>query len=781
MASTTVQHGQAEKPLSREEKLQLWREQRAAKQKSRDNKKNDMNSNHHCPHPNHRQQPTPEGLRKKVKVKVRRSNPTPEQPHMRVRKSAALRLYEQGTVASRLKSKVPVQVQPSASASMLVHPSKQYPSTLPKERKELQNGIVGSEHRRKSEPSHLAPPKQNDENKPNQKQSQQPRESFSSIRLMQESPIRRGVDDDDDSTNLLVIDYQQQQDEAGALSPLSCSFQSSTFGSPLTTTPARGRPRNYDLIEPKQLMSDDDDYENDNDKYFNNAPESLTKNSISPIDKETTANRHAKSSFVDDDDNDCDKENEDLSVAQNNDVLSIVDHNDDVENSPGDCACNVTSRSKSQRSSSIVLLVGNNSCSLSYGSDDCLDFENWDHLTSPAGMDLPGSPSQRRGEAASLGDHDHHPCNDLEQGTCSTATEEITSPVAKQEEPHIELEDSRGVDPPGDSATEELPEHSSDMEMKDDDDDLFDWRQNMTPDTPSPRNSLIGQIKRRMDARTLVLPDPSSTTEETPEQDESPKSDIRSQQSLSSSSLNSALEEENDNSQEDDHYRSATPVSSDRQVPSLKIDYHSSDMDVDEDTDESRLDDNDDDDSHSSVVSEARDDVDDCEEQRSLVCDRFFHAEGKTILQPVREQPIQKSHTREGGEAEYSCRRCKTKDLQIEALRYQMGELQWRTETAESDKQKYQNQIFAFRKKYESRVTPFRDLFEEVRLRTIFTLNCFYNVIVLILPFPFMIDGETPQGKPKAADREQADQGDAPMQYWRTPKTDDRSSHGRPE
>ena len=209
----------------------------------------------------------------------------------------------------------------------------------------------------------------------------------------------------------------------------------------------------------------------------------------------------------------------------------------------------------------------------------------------------------------------------------------------------------------------------------------FDWIDNLSPDeivnrrVPSRRRTdflpLIGSPLDRFRSQGTV-----STGEKSP-----------------SSSIDSDIEEGlfSTKVSEDVAIRSVEPMSIDR------VSDQCSDIDSETDADNSHDTWNEDDEGKSPSALE-----------------HFVKVNGKTLLQPVREIPTLQAPAAEQEGNECSCSCCLERKEKWEDLGHQLSELKWRAEIAEQEKQKYHNQIYGLRKQYEVRVTPFRDIFEEV-------------------------------------------------------------------
>ena len=80
---------------------------------------------------------------------------------------------------------------------------------------------------------------------------------------------------------------------------------------------------------------------------------------------------------------------------------------------------------------------------------------------------------------------------------------------------------------------------------------------------------------------------------------------------------------------------------------------------------------------------------------------------GKVTLHNISEEPFKQSqHSSQQDTSSYSYENI---DPQ------QLDELRWQVNTLLTEKKKLENKLYAMRKGYENRVTPFRDLFEDVR------------------------------------------------------------------
>jgi len=91
----------------------------------------------------------------------------------------------------------------------------------------------------------------------------------------------------------------------------------------------------------------------------------------------------------------------------------------------------------------------------------------------------------------------------------------------------------------------------------------------------------------------------------------------------------------------------------------------------------------------------------------------YFKVDGKTILYTVPENPAEKPRMDEDGNSSFRSPFVRRRE-RWEEMENELAELKWRLEKAEVEKQKYQNQNYGIRKKFDARVTPFRDVFEEV-------------------------------------------------------------------
>lgn len=100
-----------------------------------------------------------------------------------------------------------------------------------------------------------------------------------------------------------------------------------------------------------------------------------------------------------------------------------------------------------------------------------------------------------------------------------------------------------------------------------------------------------------------------------------------------------------------------------------------------------------------------------------LFSETLLRIDGKTILQPLREEQEATSHLdSDDEEGRCACPCCTSREAKFKHVQSLVEDLRWRAEIAEAEKHKYQNQIYTIRKKVETRITPFRDMFDEVRL-----------------------------------------------------------------
>ena len=588
---------------------------------------------------------------RKVKVKVRRSHPTMENNN----KSGALRLHERGTVASRLKAKAPA---PHCSNPTTFAPKpKEYPSTLPRGRKP--NFLnEETEERRRSEPSnHVLR-----ERRILSEQLKSAHRRSSSI-CLEESPGKPLYSPviEEDSTNMLIL--RHEEGESAAVSPLSCSCRSSLFGSPPRHPSSHFRnSHGFDHLEPTNLHDD-----------IHRGYESLSKHSSSLIDKYSPADLQHEASYND--------------YGAKFDKYEILVEQEEVAMETSQELDNVTTRS--QRSITVQ--------SFSSLSDDAGNWwEDWSDSRIPGGIVLPPSPSQRQWD-------------DEKENHC-----EAKASHSKLFPLHHDSIDKRNDDQASSENSIEPNRNDTQAdEEKDmnDGDSSFDWRDNLSPDLPSQRGSFKTTSKRRRDVPLLLLPAHVSSRTDIRRRTCSPTCDPPLIQSPLSSSLRSDPDEldRSDGLEDKRHKRSLSldPSASIQSTGSLGDEVNFT-QDVDLDSRGTM---------EPHIENAAGDeDIDDDAEPLVTSADTFVQVDGKTILRPIREYQSPLAHPTATEEPDRCCCRCCiSRETLVDDLRNQIGDLQWRAETAETEKQKYQNQIFAMRKQYDTRITPFRDLFEEVR------------------------------------------------------------------
>jgi hypothetical protein len=163
-----------------------------------------------------------------------------------------------------------------------------------------------------------------------------------------------------------------------------------------------------------------------------------------------------------------------------------------------------------------------------------------------------------------------------------------------------------------------------------------------------------------------------------------------------------------------------------------------------------------------------------------FVSDTFLKVDGKTLLQPVRETPNMHPQLEPVGNA-CSCSCCsERKEQKWEEMGRQLEELKWRAENAEVDKQKYQNQIYAIRTKYEARLTPFREVFEEVSHGSL-SIVTVYSAKTSNADVVFLADVKTQTGERVVAEGKSGKQGSIGVKYFCLANTNDRSVDNRNE
>ncbi len=661
--------------LSREELLRQWQERKRTKPK--------------------KERPLSP---KKVKVRVRRSHPT-------AANDPALRLYEQGTVASRLKSK---------------H-LKQNPATRPSGRSKSWNSC--EPERRKLEPNQSHETRHaDDKDKENENENEE----------------------DDYSTNVLIIAHIE-----APVSPLSCSYRSAHVGSPTSTNIPR-HPRYYTMIErgidhnesiasnsissqsPVGILEGKKDLENSKD-VTNITKRSKSQRSITlpsynecrdDFDLEDRSHRSLLSGVV-------------LpgSPSQRERVLSFESDQEDhlLDNlwlkQSNDFECKYLDESKEKMR---LETPPKHYSDLNSGEENHTHIFSLEHVgndhekeiddinkdvSAESRAILRSTPSQRQPRSFNA---------DYSDGVYQTENQSPTPQQAKGPGAEIQWVNEKVLT----ETTHERKDQGHELN-----EDSFDWRNSRSPDTPPQRRSFVNQTLGRLSSSGSQK-EVSEGTTQYPECDNNDSEAGTNKHMLSDDDIDEDSFDWRHNLSPDTPPRRQSSISVRRRKESLLIlsrspldrfrrgrhaslqaDPMSSSLDSEFDivadgaliTEE---------DSHgetdgSSMDSALHENDEDSNPQQILVADTFVQVEGKTVLQPVREELIQPSDLHHD-EKMCLCSCCTSRDAQVETLRLQLEELQWRAETAEVDKQKSQNQIYAIRKKYEMRVTPFRDIFDEV-------------------------------------------------------------------
>jgi hypothetical protein len=111
--------------------------------------------------------------------------------------------------------------------------------------------------------------------------------------------------------------------------------------------------------------------------------------------------------------------------------------------------------------------------------------------------------------------------------------------------------------------------------------------------------------------------------------------------------------------------------------------------------------------------------VDDAVRSSCLVPESVVRVNEKTILDAIREGP-----PAGGSSTELEATGCYACKSQIDDLRCQFDDLRWQSNCLMMEKRKLENINYSFRKNYESRITPFRNIIEEVRQHIHACLSC---------------------------------------------------------
>jgi hypothetical protein len=711
------------KAVSREELLRQWRDERRAKKQM-----NHQQPLPHLPHghlninsrpasslslakpasalrqPSGPSSPPPREncfshiTTKRIKVKVRRSDHTPNKSEP----EAVTTLYERGTVAWRLKSKHPhhhfIHKPPPPQLS---HPptgnppsvqqqqqKQKQPSSLPKERTNQHHSLLPliSQVRRKSEPNPIVTRPALVERSPNllipagDGGAWKPNTDATPTAIIVKPMVDTSWKDFD-----LIIAPQDGQN--WALSPMSSRSASILFGSP-SSSPTHGsprqqhRPRHYDSPPKEDHRDDHDNIDNDDSNDEPRRENRLTYIDLSPILQErTTATATADFPNV------TSRSKSQRSIATSSVARSLSYQDDEPPSSSGDVS-RESETSKKHRYDSLVPCKSisqdegrepSDHCNgVSSVLDDVLELDTFEPRV--YGRGSMKKPPHESTEQSS----DHREHSDRRENAPSVDSDQDDTPSRfTQDHSRRSTRSSHGEVPGslplGDSLAKQN-QQSIDLASTPhypDGEGSFDWIDNLSPDDLFNRRV---PSRRRTDFLPLFG---------------SPLDRFRSQglgtgEKSASSSIDSDIEEGLcSTTVAEDVAISDEPESIDRVSDQCS--------DIDSETEAA---------SHDTWNEDE-------EGKYPAVFEHFVKVDGKTLLQPVREVPtLQTQVEQEGNQCSCSC--CLERTEKWEELGHQLSELKWRAEIAELEKQKYQNQIYGIRKQYEVRVTPFRDIFEEV-------------------------------------------------------------------
>ena len=461
-----------------------------------------------------------------------------------------------------------------------------------------------------------------------------------------------------------------QDGQNWALSPMSSRSASILFGSP-SSSPTHGsprqqhRPRHYDSPPKEDHRDDHDNIDNDDNNDEPRRENRLTYIDLSPILQErTTATATADFPNV------TSRSKSQRSIATSSVARSLSYQDDEPASSSGDASHESETSKKHRHDSS----VPSKSISQDEGrepSDHCNGVSSV--LDDVLELDTFEPRVYGRGSMKKL-PHDTTEHSSDHDDTPSRFTRDHSRRSTRSS--HGEVDDSR---PLGESLAKQTQQSiavASTPQLPDGE-GSFDWIDSLSPDDIFNRRV---PSRRRTDFLPLFG---------------SPLDRFRSQglgtsEKSASSSIDSDIEEGlYSTTVAEDVAVSVEPASIDRVSDQCS--------DIDSETEAA---------SHDTWNEDE-------EGKYPAVFEHFVKVDGKTLLQPVREVPtLQTQVEQEGNQCSCSC--CLERTEKWEELGHQLSELKWRAEIAELEKQKYQNQIYGLRKQYEVRVTPFRDIFEEV-------------------------------------------------------------------
>lgn len=339
----------------------------------------------------------------------------------------------------------------------------------------------------------------------------------------------------------------------------------------------------------------------------------------------------------------------------------------------------VTSRSRSQRSTSVAR-------SLSYEDTEAGDMDHSIVSSSSGdlkdlnGIELVQQSTQSPENTASQRLDDCGPESYREGKDVELSAENLENTPALRQDNDIER---------GEALPEEYEKEPVAQQSQDSSSPPFDWLDNLSPD-----EALHGYRRRPKNRRRAFLTQISSPLDCFHKNSLT----IREPPSGSPSSLDSEIQDYDQSPVPKGYKGSASDQSSD----------------IVSDTD-----------------TAGREHIEQEHEENSLdtmvIPDTHITVEGKTVLQPIRETPFLQSNLHAASEEstiECNCQCCSLRNKNVKEMMAQVEEMKWRIDHSEIERQKYSNQLYAIRKKYESRITPFRDVFEEV---SNFWLSCHFT------------------------------------------------------
>lgn len=705
--------------LSREEQLRIWQEQRRAKQGNRTTVSTAT--------------PNPTAQTKRVKVRVR--NPATNTKATTPGENPAERLYKQQTVASRLKANTTPNSHQNGNlpqrSSQNTKDSTLPPSSLP--RLHPKSLPLSNIPRRKSEPInsyHVLRENSSVHNAPTNFKKKVASSSLVDL----SKPIhhcskfnysKHTSHTPQKDLTMLIIDMRQNID--AVLSPLSCAVPS-----PITiSSNRRRRPAHYNISTTTTTTS---------------------HSSSSFEDTELSTNIHVN------DENDADSWQNSFHFGEGVPPSPIrVNGNDDK---------NATTKKSYQHLCETNTTPSN---VRELGETEPLEKDSIDPATPgesnllPCHVDQCYSPNSNR----DLEQHTPWVQDCCHENTESTVEANRVTSVHSLSLPNGDNEDNRTHESFSktdisnslvtftsndvekgnlfeqnnamEGITDDKDGNESDDNPDDEIDPLFDWRQNLSPIMQDDRNVL--QRKRRTDASMLILPIPSPMDETEPDENSHhhTESKIPDHMEVRNSfvvdrqqrrrqridiSEDAVLTERPECNEDTDDESSASTFKrkvedcDDEDIDSSDIDQVVQWEDASaQQMPESRQGDDEEKENLSGLAGDLSS-VQEGSSQDSvsppMFPDAALRINGRTTLVAIREDIVDSEVSLTNMEDE-KCVLCKVKAKEVLNLQAQLSELRWRADNAAVNNKKLQNQLYAMRKNYEGRVSPFRRIFEEVR------------------------------------------------------------------